>query len=174
VASDYTSQLSHTALAEVHFFQHELDAFLPEAERAIALNPSNADVLGTLGQRFYFAGNEQGIAFVRKAMKLDPFHPPWFYFTIADRHFDKGEYEEALAEAQKINIPGFFWVPVFLAAIYAELGRESEARSALEDLFRLYPGFATRNLIEEWRKWNRPDDTVRRWVAALRKAGLKE
>ena len=74
-------------------------------------------------------------------MKLDPFHPTWFYFPIADHHFERGEYEEALAAARKIDIPGFFWTQIYLAAIYAELGRQSEARSALEELLRLYPGF---------------------------------
>ncbi len=55
-----------------------------------------------------------------------------------------------------------------------ELGRQSEARSALEELLRLYTGFTTEKLIEEWQKLNRPDDRIRLWVAALRKAGLTE
>ena len=62
----------------------------------------------------------------------------------------------------------FFLFP----AIYAELGRQSEARSALEQLLRLYPGFTTEKLIEEMQKWNFRDDTMDPWVAALRKAGL--
>jgi hypothetical protein len=61
---------------------------------------------------------------------------------------------------------------MFLAAVYGELGRQSEARSALEELLRLYPGFTTEKLIEELQKWNYGDDRIRRWVAALRKAGL--
>jgi tetratricopeptide (TPR) repeat protein len=161
-------------LADVHFFQNQLDAFVPQAERAIALNPSNADALGNMGQRLHFAGNEQGIAFVRKAMKLDPFHPPWFYFTIADHHFDKGEYEEALVAARKIDLPDLFWTHIFLAGIYAESDRQSEAESALRELIRLYPGFTTVELTREWRKWNRPEEVIRRWVASLRKAGLPE
>jgi hypothetical protein len=61
-----------------------------------------------------------------------------------------------------------------LAAIYAELGRQDDARSALEGLLKLSPGFSIEKLIEERRKWNAPDDAIRRWVAALRKAGLPE
>ena len=72
------------------------------------------------------------------------------------------------------DIPGYFWTQIYLAGIYAELGRDSEARSAIEDLLSLYPGFTTETLSEEWRKWNRPDDVIRHWVAALRKAGLPE
>jgi tetratricopeptide (TPR) repeat protein len=107
-------------------------------------------------------------------MKLDPFLPAIFNFPIADHHFQRGEYEEALAAARKINLPDFFWTQILLAGIYAELGRDSEARSAFEELLRLYPGSTTETLIKEVRKFNYPDDTIRRWVAALRKAGLPE
>ena len=105
-------------------------------------------------------------------MKLDPFHPTRLNFPIATYHFNRGEYEEALAAARKINIPGYFWPQIFLAAIYGELGRQNEARSALEELRRLYPGITTETLIEEFQKHNIPDDRIRRWVAAVSKAGL--
>jgi hypothetical protein len=71
-----------------------------------------------------------------------------------------------------MNLPDFFWTQIYLAAIYAELGRDSEARSAVEELLRIWPSFTTEKQIEEHRKWNYPDDSIRRWVAALRKAGL--
>ena len=44
----------------------------------------------------------------------------------------------------------------------------------MEELLRLYPGFTTATLSEEWRKWNRTDDSIRLWAAALREAGLPE
>jgi adenylate cyclase len=174
VASDPTRQDAHHALAAVHFYRHELDAFFAEAERAIALNPNNAAVLAALSTYLQFVGDERGIAFVRKATRLDPFHPTWFYFTIADYHFHRGEYEEALAAARKINLPGLAGSHFYLVAIYAELGRQGDARSALEELLRLNPGFTIEKLIHERRKWNARDDAIRRWVAALRKAGLPE
>jgi tetratricopeptide (TPR) repeat protein len=161
-------------LAEVHFHRHELDKFLAEVERAIALNPNSADTLAYLGQELHYAGDERGIALIRKAVALDPFHPTWFNFPIAHHHFEKGEYEEALAAARKIDMPGLFWPQIYLSAIYAELGRQSETRLAVEELLRLYPGFTVEKFIEEARKWNFRDGSIHRWVAALRKAGLKE
>jgi tetratricopeptide (TPR) repeat protein len=89
-------------------------------------------------------------------------------------HFEKGEYEEALAAARKLDMPDFYWTQILLTAIYAELDQQSEARSAMEELLRLYPDFSVEVLIEEMQKNNRTDDTVRHWVAALRKAGLPE
>jgi tetratricopeptide (TPR) repeat protein len=171
---DSTSQGAHHALAMVHFQRQELDAFFADAERAIALNPNNAVILASLGQHFYMAGDERGIALVTRAMKLDPFLPTIFNMPIAGYHFFRNEYEEALAAARKINLPGFFWTQIFLAAIYAEMGRQGDARAAVEELLRLRPGFTTEQYIEEERKHNIPDHWSRRWVAALRKAGLPE
>jgi TolB-like protein/cytochrome c-type biogenesis protein CcmH/NrfG len=174
VASDPANQIGHTALAYAHFFSRDLDAFIAAAERAIALNPNDAGTLAGLGELLHYAGEKRGMALVGRALKLDPFHPTWFYFAIADSHFEKGEYEEALGAARKLDMPGFYWTQMLLAAIYAELGRQSEARSAMKELLRLYPGFSVEVLIKEVQKKRSTDDAARRWVAALRKAGLPE
>jgi TolB-like protein/Tfp pilus assembly protein PilF len=174
VASDPANQSAHQALAAAYFFRRELDAFFAEAERAIALNPNDAAVLASVGLFLVNVGDERGIAFVRKAVALDPFHPPWFHHPIAQHHFDRGEYEEALAAVRKVDAPNDFWHQVFLAVIYTELGRQNEARSALEELLRLYPGFTVEKYIEEDRKWNVSDEHIRHWAAALREAGLPQ
>ena len=174
VGADPTSQPAHHALAHVYFYQHKLDLFLLEAERTIAINPNNASYLAYLGQCLHYAGDERGIALVRKAMRLDPFYPAWLNFPIAHFHFEKGEYEEALAATRKIDIPGLFWYQLYLAAIYAQLERQKEAQFAVEELLRLYPGFTADTVVQERRKWNATDESIRRWVAALRKAGLPE
>jgi len=174
VALDPTNQTAHNVLAAAHFYRHELDAFFAEVERAVALNPNDAILLAALSTYLQVIGDERGIAFARKAARLDPFHPTWLHFTIADYHFHRGEYEEALAAARRLNLPGISGSYFYLAAIYAELGRQSDARSARDGLLRLAPGFTIRRLIEERRKWNAPEDAIDRWVAALRKAGIPE
>jgi adenylate cyclase len=174
VALDATSQVAHGALAQVYFHRRELDAFFPEAERTIALNPNETGALAGLAIQLYVVDNERGIALARKAMKLDPLHPTALNMVIADYHFQRGKYEEALAEARKVDVPGFFLTQLYLAAIYAELGRQSEAQSAVEELLELSPGFSIASLIEDRRKWNAPDDSIRHWASALRKAGLPE
>jgi adenylate cyclase len=174
IACEATCQWAHHALAQVYFHRNELDAFFAEAERAVSLNPSNSFTLFDLGLNLELADDPRGIAWVRKAMKLDPYHPTMYHFADAHRYFCMGDYEAALSEARKVNIPGFFWTPINLTAFYAELGRDREAQASLEELLRLYPGFTVEKYREEARKWNLSDDRVRRWVSALRKAGLPE
>jgi adenylate cyclase len=174
VALDPTSQLAHEALAQTHFHRHELDAFFAEVERALALNPNDAMILAALGRSLCNAGDGRGITLVKKAIALDPFHPTWFHRPIAAYHFQRGEYEEALAATRKIDVPDNFWTQVYLAAIYAELGRQVEAQSALRELLRVYPGVNCGILIEEFRKANVSDARVCPWLEALRKAGLPE
>jgi len=174
VALDSMNEGARAVLAHVYFHRRDLDAFFVEAERAIGLNPNNASISAEMGQYLHIAGDERGIDLVKRAMKLDPFHPTWFNFPIALHHFDRGEYKKALAATRKADMPAFYGFQAYLAGIYAELGRQSEARSALEELLRLYPGFTTGTLIEELGKWNYSDDRIHRWAAALRKAGLPE
>jgi TolB-like protein/Tfp pilus assembly protein PilF len=171
---DPSSQTARGALAGTYFFRHQLDRFKAEAERALALNPNHSVVLASVGTALSYAGEERGIALVRKAVELDPFHPTAFNTVIAEHYFEKGEYEEALLAARKVDQPGHFYIPAVLAAIYAELGRENEARSALEDLLKLWPGLTAGQWIEQLGKWNYPDQRIQHMVAALRKAGLPE
>jgi hypothetical protein len=107
-------------------------------------------------------------------MALDPFHAKRFNAPIARHHFEQGEYEQALVAARKIDTPGLFTAEIFLAGICGELGRRTEAQSAVEELLRLRPGFGVRELNGEMEKWNYGRERTSRLVAALRKAGLPE
>ncbi len=175
VASDQTNQLALNALARAHFFRHDLDRSFAEADRAVALNPNNADVLAGVGARFIFAGEaERGIALVRRAGALDPHHPTWFHYAIAAYHFQRNEYAEALAAAKKVRVPDEFWSKLYIAASYGQLGRQDEARPAVEALLAAYPGFTLQTAFVELRKWNVRDELIERYTEGLRKAGVPE
>ena len=177
VELDPTSQPAHTHLAAAYFFRHDLDAFSAEAERAVALNSNNADVLAWVGVYTAYANmsdvakRERGIAMIRKAIALSPFHPDWYYQPIAWSHYWKGEYDQALIQSQKVNVPGDHWTWVLRATLYGALGRKAEAQPAIVNLLKLYPEFPNK-IRENMRKWNTPDDIIDRVISDLRKAGL--
>ena len=48
----------------------------------------------------------RGAAIVRRAMELNPNHAGWMHFAPLWEHFHKGEYEQALERANRVDVPG--------------------------------------------------------------------
>jgi len=172
VELDSDDALARRVLALVYFHQHDLDAFRAEAERAIALNPNNCNVLAGIGAHLTYTGEiERGSALVRKAATLNPNHPGWYHLSLSLVEYLQGNYDNALNHALKINLPTVFWTEVRLAMAFAELGRTADAQAAIDRLLTLYPDFAE-NFWEEHRRINMEDSLIRRSRDGLRKAGL--
>ena len=160
-------------MAAAHFFLHDLDKFHEEAERTLTLNPNNPTALANFGLWTVFSGAwERGISLTEKAAALNPVHPGWYYLSYFYPHYFKGEYEKALTEAKNVNMPGFYWYYVALAAAHAQLGHVDEASAAVAGLQEVYPGFTIETLAEELPSWNFPEKDQARLVDSMRKAGL--
>ena len=169
------SQMAHYGMAQTHFFRHELDQFYEEAEKTVSLNPNNAAPLGAFANFMSFAGNwERSSQLTEMAIALNPVHPSWYFFGPFYPHYLQGNYEAALEDAQKINMPGFFWYHIAHAVALAQNGRLAEAASEVEDLLKAYPGFTLQTLRDELRIWNFRDEHIEPLVDGLRMAGLSE
>lgn len=105
-------------------------------------------------------------------MQLNPHHAGWLHFVFVDDHYRKGEYEQALEAAEKINMPGHLWESAALAMINAQLGRTEAARKHLKTFTELAPDVA-RNPRAEFSKWYFSEEFVEHLVDGLRKAGLE-
>jgi TolB-like protein/tetratricopeptide (TPR) repeat protein len=172
VELDRANQFAIGALAQTHFFRQDLAAFGPAAERAMALNPLNTDALGILGLQIVHTGEfERGTAIVRRAMELNANHAGWMHFAALWDHFHKGEYEQALECANRVDMPGLFWPFLVMAAACGHLGRRAEAKAAVRDLLALDPEFAAhaRSNIGTWHFASGLMDPI---LEGLRKAGL--
>jgi TolB-like protein len=138
--------------------------------RALALNPNEANVLATLGAVTAALGrHEEGIERVREAMRLNPYHPEWYWIILGNIFYVAHRYEDALEAYQHRNNPGY-WVFSRLAACNAQLGRMDEARTAAAEVMRRKPDFAISMLRRAG--WSRDD--VDRIKDGMRKAGLPE
>jgi adenylate cyclase len=172
VEIDRANQFAMVALAQTHFFRQDLAAFGPAAERAMALNPLNTDPLGILGLQIVHTGEfERGTAIVRRAMELNANHAGWMHFAPLWDHFHKGEYEQALECANRVDFPGFFWPYLVMASACGHLDRRAEAKAAVRDLLALDPEFAThaRSKVGTWHFASGLMDPI---LEGLRKAGL--
>ena len=178
VELDPASARAHSVLGGVYFFLHDLDAFASQAERAVALNPNNADVLAFYGLYWTYghftdrAQRARGVAMMKKAMTLNPMHPSFYHFPIGWHYWMSGEYDTALEEAKKIDLPGYYYTHVLLATVYGAMHRKEEGRAEVTKILELYPDFP-RNIRAELRKWNYPDSATDREIRDLRRAGME-
>lgn len=173
VMLDPESSMAYHMLFNAHFHRGELDEFTAAGERALALNPNHADMLIDYGVRLSCIGEwERGRALADKAIALSPTHPGWFHSVATLDHYNRGQYELALAEAKQIQSPGLIWSFVLLAMCFGQLGRKQEAQDACEKLLELVPDFGEM-AWSHLSVWHFEEDFECRTVEGLRKAGLE-
>jgi serine/threonine protein kinase len=168
-----TSQIAYEALAMVHFLRRDLAAFAPAADRATSLNPRNSNTFAYLGNLLVFTRQfEKGTALTRKAMEMNPHHAGWFHFALIWDHYSRDEFDKVLEHTNRVNMPGFFWPPLIIASVCGQLGRKSEATTALNELLMIDPEFGShaRNYIEPWLY---ATGFIEQILDGLRKAGLE-
>jgi adenylate cyclase len=144
-----------------------------EFEQAFRLNPNFVD--GRYGMLLSHVGRApEAIDYMKRAMRLDPFHPATYTYWLGKGYYFSGNYDEAipLIRVGVERQPGVLPPRVLLAAVAAHLGRHEEARAAAAEIMRMRPGFT----IADWLKFLRITDRgyAERLLDDLRKAGLPE
>jgi tetratricopeptide (TPR) repeat protein len=118
--------------ARFRVYRRQYEEAIAETERAIALDPNDADSHFRMGFVLIFAGRSaEAINFFKTAMRLNPHYPGWYiqYLGIAQYCLERYE-EAAISEERALNVdPNTS--PWWLAAAYAQLGREEKAADAL-------------------------------------------
>jgi adenylate cyclase len=165
---------SHMLLASIYLVKRQFEKALAEAERAVALNPSGADAYACLSGVVGCSGRwEESVAFGEKSMRLNPSPGFYYYHWLGRAYFMTQQYDEAIATWKKALIlrPNYLNAHTFLAACYSSLNRQAEAAAAAEEVLRINPKFSLESYAKRLPYKNKAD--IERYVAALRKAGLK-
>jgi TolB-like protein len=128
---DDRDALVQVLLGRVHIYRRQYDESARHVDRALALNPSDADVLAHAALcRSYLGDPESAYALVQKAFRLNPHHPDWYLggFAVAacalERH---GELIARTAGATQAPVDA----TAYLAASYAFLGDRERAAGSL-------------------------------------------
>ncbi len=166
--------MPHRLLGQVYLWKKQYDQAIAEAERAIALDPNDADGYVYLGTILVNAGRpEKAIELTEKAMRLNPRYPPLYLQTLGVAYREAGRCEEALAPLKKVLTlnPNFGPAHLQLAPCYAELGRLEEAQAEVAEVLRVNPN-ASLESFKQNVPYKNPAD-LERFLDGLRKAGLK-
>lgn len=159
---------AHALLAKVLAHRWKLDEALAEADRAVALNPSDATALYSRGAMLVWMGRaEEGTAVLEASHRFDPsldnaMLPMGYY--LQRRYRDA----VAAADARIARYPEVIFVRAVRAAALGQLGEIEEAGNAVKELRRRAPFARAENFGLNLRK---PED-VARLHEGLRKAGL--
>jgi class 3 adenylate cyclase/TolB-like protein/Flp pilus assembly protein TadD len=171
---------SHVAKAGQLNDQHRFDEALSELTAATDIDSDLAEAHALRGVTYILAGRtKETIPEVETALRLspdDPLRNRWEHY-ICHAHVHMAEWREAIEWCRKsIATDSSFWLPyIDLAAAYGWLGRNLEAKSAINGLLALKPGYS----VQRWASEGFSDNPIflREYqgiIEGLRKAGLPE
>ena len=127
----------------ISYASHNLTDFYHAIDQVEKLNPSNV-MIGEIGVFLVLIGDdEKGLELINKSQKLSIVYPGYFHGGSFLYYYRKGEFEKALIEAEKINMPEFFIDPLFRMAALFKLNRIEDARQVKKDLLSIKPDFTT-------------------------------
>ncbi len=153
----------------------DFDGALALAEKAIRLAHSDANAIALAAITLYACGKaEESIKQTELAMRLCPRYPPWYLLMLARCHWVLGQFEEAIAASRSATKADPLYVQPYieLAMVYAEAGRVSDARKAVDAILRIDPGFSATAYMKGL-PFRDPDLEARRH-SALKKAGVPD
>ena len=166
------SHSNHLALGQVCLSKGLHDEALEALETAITLNPNDADGYVFLAQALNRTGRpEEAISLVEKAQRLNPAAPPWYTWNLGIAYYLARRYDDAvtaLRRGRPLGAMAYRW----LAASYAQLGRDLEAKAAAEEYLKRTPDFSLARHLEMLH-FQQADDRDH-YTEGLRKAGLPE
>jgi TolB-like protein/class 3 adenylate cyclase len=177
VALDDTDHQPHIVLAWIYQKQRQYDAARRHLDRALALNPNDADGLADRSLLLTCQGElEAGKAWAEAAIRLNPNHPDYYLLFLSLSHFLTRNYSEAI-RLQEMVVAGFPDRKAVEAAIYAQAGDLHKAGESLQEFLRQYPLHwkepPSARRVADIFSFKRQEDADL-LIEGLRKAGLPE
>jgi TolB-like protein/Tfp pilus assembly protein PilF len=158
----------HFLVGVIQRYRGDTDSAERHYQRALELNPNDANVVVASGRLLAYRGHmQEGLDRVRQGMRLNPYHPEWYWVNLGSMLYEAGKYADAAAAFGRVTAPGY-WVMCRIAGCHAELGRMKEAGEAAASALRLRPDFSVASL----RLRECHPAVAERIREGLRKAGL--
>ncbi len=160
----------HRILAQVYMLRHDMTKSMHHQERAILLNPNDDRIVVSMGEILVCYGNPaEAIDWVKRAMRLNPYHSPNYWFHLARAQFHSGQPEDALESLGRVPKPSLRDCALAAAAA-AEAGDAERARKAVEAVRGMKADFDPERFLRRL-AYARESDR-QQWLAGMRRAGL--
>ena len=170
--------LAHYVTSSMYSAEGRYQESIVEATRAIVLDANDPVGYVAMAKALVYAGRPaEGAEAIKKAMRLNPHYPPTYLRGLGFAQFGMEQFEEAAASFEEANKrePNEDWQYLLLAGTYGQLGREEEARSALETFneLRAKAGKSDPVTLQGLISWKFKEQKDReRWREGLRRAGM--
>ncbi len=130
----------HRILAAVNIIQDRHDQAIYHQRRALSLNPNDDLVVVQQGEMLTWLGQAaEGIDWIEKAMRLNPYHPERFWHHLGRACFAARRYPEALEALKCITAPDALH-RALIASCQARLGDAGAAAKQRDEALALAPG----------------------------------
>ena len=168
---DEENVLAHGVLARAYAATRKYDLAMAESERALEINPSDAEVLRARAAVLLWTGRiEESIATAEIANRLNPNIGPEAALNLGIAYLLGGRYADAvrLLETVRARFPAYPLLDLPLAGAYAEMGRAGDAQEAMDEGRRKNPHLDAASFGTRFQ-----DPALQQRLAvSLRKAGL--
>jgi adenylate cyclase len=170
LALDENDSDVHRILAAINTTFHDHDKAVYHQDKALSLNPNDDLIVVQHGELLTWLGwPEEGIEWIKKAMRLNPYHPPRFWGHLGRAHFVARQYDEATEAFKHITAPDYTH-HAFLAACCAQTGDDTGTEAHKREVLKREPDFSVETYLETLHYKSESDRDHHR--AALVKAGL--
>ena len=160
----------HRILAAVNLVGGHHEKALYHQQRALNLNPNDDLIVVQQGEILTWLGQaEEGIQWIEKAMRLNPYHPERFWHHLGRAYFVARRYADAISAFSRITSPDHLH-HAFLASCSAQLGDEAAARQHVAAVLKHDSRFSIEAYLKTLHYKQSEDSEHHR--AALVKSGL--
>jgi adenylate cyclase len=160
----------HRILAAVAITRNDMNRARYHQDRALELNPNYDLVVVQMGELFTWLGqSNEGVEWIRKAMRLNPHHPARFWSHLGKAYFVGRQYAQAIECFMRLSTMDA-QQHAFVAASYGLLGDQTAATAHVARVRQLDPALDLRKLLATMHYTNEADLLHLR--DGLTKAGL--
>jgi TolB-like protein len=172
LALDENDAVCHHAMSYVALRRCEYELAGHHHERALALNPNDAEEMAQRANWLMHVGRlDEALALIDASRERDPFPPTWHWDIRGYILYHLKRYREAILSFRSVQAEPF-WIAGMLAAAYGQLGQLVAAGRELDRYLAARPRATLGSVADKIIYADR--GMHEHWLDGLRKAGMPE